>query len=222
MNLLQWILNYLDTLTPLLTLIVSLFTIRKMDKKENLIIIYVGISFIVFLISNIMADNQINNMFLYHLFSLFEIIILSYYFLKSLLKKQLTLYWFILGGYFVFWVINIIAFENLKLFNSNSSVVSNLIVLLLAMYYLFEVSKSEDVLYFQKLPGFWIASAFLVSCALSIFSFVAYKYFQANNHDYKEYANKIWLVPLFAIIFRFIFISIGLLCYRHRRSLSST
>src|SRR6476469_5111040 len=115
MNLLQWILNYLDTLMPLLTLIVSLFTIRKMDKKENLIIIYVGISFIVFLISNIMADNQTNNMFLYHLFSLFEIIILSYYFLKSLLKKQLTLYWFILGGYFVFWVINIIAFENLKL-----------------------------------------------------------------------------------------------------------
>jgi hypothetical protein len=220
MNLIQWFLNYSDTLMPLLTFIISLFIIRKMDKKENILLIYVAASFVVFLITNVMADNGINNMFLYHLFSLFEIIILGYYFLKSLLKKQLTLYWFILGGYFIFWVINIIAFENLKLFNSNSSVVSNLIVLLLAMYYLFEVSKSEDVLYFQKLPGFWIASAFLVSCALSIFGFVAYKYFQVNN--YKDYGNRIWLVPLFAIIFRFIFISIGLLCYRHRRSLSST
>jgi hypothetical protein len=220
MNLIQWFLNYSDTLMPLLTFIISLFIFKKMDKKENILLSYVATSFVVFLITNIMADKGINNMFLYHLFSLFEIIILGYYFLKSLLKKQLTLYWFILGGYFVFWIINIIAFENLKLFNSNSSVVSNLIVLLLAMYYLFEVSKSEDVLYFQKLPGFWIASAFLVSCALSIFGFVAYKYFQVNN--YKDYGNRIWLVPLFAIIFRFIFISIGLLCYRHRRSLSST
>jgi hypothetical protein len=220
MNLIQWFLNYSDTLMPLLTFIISLFIIKKMDKKENILLIYVATSFVVFLITNIMADKGINNMFLYHLFSLFEITILGYYFLKSLLKKQLTLYWFILGGYFIFWIINIIAFENLKLFNSNSSVVSNLIVLLLAMYYLFEVSRSEDVLYFQKLPGFWIASAFLVSCALSILGFVAYKYFQVNN--YKDYGNRIWLVPLFAIIFRFIFISIGLLCYRHRRSLSST
>jgi len=220
MDLFQWFLNYSDTLMPLLTFIITLFILKKMDRKETLLIIYVATSFIVFLTSNIMADNTVNNMFLYHFFSLFEVAVLGYYFLRSLLKKQLTLYWFILGFYFIFWLINIVVFEDLKLFNSNSSVVSNLIVLLLAMYYLFEVSKSEDVLYFQKLPGFWIASAFLVSCALSIFGFVAYKYFQAS--DYKDYGNRVWLVPLFAIIFRFIFISIGLLCYRHRRSLSST
>lgn len=220
MNLVQWFLNYSDTVMPLLTFIISLFIIKKMDKRENLVLAYVITSFIVFLITNLMADKGINNMFLYHFFSLFEVAILGYYFIKFLLKKQIILYWFILGGYFIFWMINLINFENLQLFNSNSSVVSNLIVLLLAMYYLFEVSKSEDVLFFQKLPGFWIASAFLVSCALSIFGFLAYKYFQVN--DYKDYAYRIWLVPLFATILRFIFISIGLLCYRHRRSISST
>jgi hypothetical protein len=220
MDLLQWLLKYCDTYMPFQTLLLSLLVKKKMDKKEYILVIYVAITFIVFLITNIMADNGLNNMFFYHFYSLFEIAILGYYFLKHLLKKQLTTYWFILGGYTIFWLINLIAFENLKFFNSNSSVVSNLIILLLAMYYLFEVSKSEDVLFFQKLPGFWIASAFLVSCALSIFGFVAYKYFQAS--DYKDYGNTIWLVPLFAIIFRFIFITIGLLCYRHRRFISST
>ena len=220
MNLVQWLLNYSDTVMPLLTFIISLFIIKKMDKRENLLLAYVITSFIVFLITNIMADRGINNMFLYHFFSLFEVVILGYYFIKLLLKKQLILYWFILGGYFIFWLINLINFENIQLFNSNSSVVSNLIVLLLAMYYLFEVSKSEEVLRFQKLPGFWIASAFLVSCALSIFGFLAYKYFQVN--EYKDYAYRIWLVPLFSTILRFIFISIGLLCYRHRHFISST
>ncbi|MEP6846770.1 MAG: hypothetical protein ABI861_12235 [Panacibacter sp.] len=191
-----------------------------MKKKEYILIVYVAMSFVVFLITNLMADRGINNMFFYHFFSLFEIVILGYYFLKSLLNKPLTLYWFILCGYSIFWLINIFVFENLQLFNSNSSVVSNLIILLLAMYYLFEVSQSEDVLYFQKMPGFWIASAFLVSCALSIFGFVAYKYFQINN--YTDDGNRIWMVPLFAIIFRFAFITIGLLCYRRRRFISST
>ena len=216
----EWILNYCDTYMPLLTLIISSFLIKRMEKREYILLAYITVCFVIFLTTNIMADRGINNMFFYHFFSLFEIAVISYYFLKSLLNKKLTLYWFILGGYSVFWFINLFIFEDLAIFNSNSSVVSNLIILLLAMYYLFELSKSEDVLFFQKLPGFWIASAFLVSCALSIFGFVAYKYFQDAN--YKDDANKIWLVPLFAIIFRFVFITIGLLCYRRRRSILST
>lgn len=220
MHLPSWILNYSDTYMPLLTLLISLFLINRMNKKEYILLTYVLICFGVFLITNIMADKGINNMFFYHFFSLFEIAIVGYYFIKSLLNRKLTFYWFILAGYSIFWIINVLVFEDLSIFNSNSSVVANLIILLLAMYYLFELSKSEDVLYFQRLPGFWIASAFLISCALSIFGFVAYKYFQTNN--YKDDANKIWLAPLFAIIFRFVFITIGLLCYRRRHSISST
>ena len=221
MGLLEWILKYCDTYMPLLTLIFSFFIFKNIDKKEYILLIYVLTCFVIFLITNIMADYDVNNMYFYHFFSLFEVGILGYYFSRLLLKKSITLYWFILSGYVIFWFINILIFESFNLFNSNSSVVANLIVLLLSMNYLFEISRSEDVLYFQRLPGFWIGSAFLVSCALSIFGFVAYRYIQANE-DFKGYGNKIRMVSLFSIIFRFALITIGLLCYKRHRSISST
>lgn len=220
MGLIEWILKYCDTYMPLLTLLLILTFIKRVDKKDYLLVVYVIACFVIFLVTNIMADNGINNMYFYHFFSLFEVALLGYYFIRLLLKKSLTLYWLVLGGYAIFWYINILIFESLSLFNSNSSVVANLIILLLAMSYLFELSKSEDVLVFQKLPGFWMASAFLISCALSIFGFVAYRYIQANE-DYKIYGNRIWMVPLFAIIFRFALITMGFLCYRRRQSISS-
>ncbi|MBG9375263.1 hypothetical protein I5907_03405 [Panacibacter sp. DH6] len=216
----DWFLNYSDTYMPLLALLASLFFISFMDKKEYLLVAYLSVCFVVFLVTNLLADKGINNMYFYHFFSLFEIALLGYYFIRCLLKKSIVLYWLILGGYTIFWYINIVIFEPLAVFNSNSSVVANLIILLLSMYSLFEISKSEDVLYFQRLPNFWISSAFLVSCALSIFGFVAYKYLQVNN--YRDDANRIWLVPLSSSIIRFVFITIGLLCYKRRRSISST
>src|SRR4030095_11191320 len=169
----DWVLRNSDTYLPLLTSIVYVLNWRKIAKYELILFFYLVINIIIFGISNFLADRAINNLFLYHFYSLLDLIIVTYY-LTVVLLKRIKLFYLISICYTCFWGLNIIMWESLTSFNSNAASLANLIILILSMYYLLELSKSEDILNFQKLPAFWFASAFLVSCAISILSLMAY------------------------------------------------
>ncbi len=216
---LDWLIGDSDTYMPLLALMVFIALGKRVYKKESLLLIYLIVNIIVFGTSNILGSYKINNLYLYHFYTLIELVTVSYYITKKVLKKNLRVFYIISICFFVFWIINIIFWEPLSEFNSNSAVLASLIILLLTMYYMLELSKSEDILYFQKLPGFWIASAFLVSCAISILSLVAYKYFQQNN--LVEEGIRVWIIESIGNILKFILLIIGLLCYRRPPSTQS-
>ena len=215
----DWVLRNSDTYFPLLTLIVYVFNWKKIAKYELILFFYLVINIVIFGISNFLADRAINNLFLYHFYSLLDLIIVTYY-LTVVLLKRIKLFYLIAICYTCFWGLNIIMWESLTSFNSNAASLANLIILILLMYYLLQLSKSEDILNFQKLPAFWFASAFLVSCAISILSLMAYKYFVQNNLP--EEGFKVWILTSIGNGIKFIFLIVGLLCYsRKHHSMSS-
>lgn len=210
------IFGYSDTYMPFLALI-AFFIVRKdLEKPARIFIIYLFVNIVLFGISNIMADvYRANNLFLYHFYYLFELLFIGYYITRYLIKSFAPLYYIIAGSYVVFWLLDVILWEPLDAYSSYAAGLEKIIILLLCMYYILMLSKSDDILNFQKLPGFWIASAFLVSSAIGILSVIAYKYYvESNLHNPGISA---WIIESIGTIIKFTFIIVAFLCYRHLR-----
>lgn len=201
-----------DTYMPLLTMIVYLVLWSRIAKKELLLFCYLLFNTVLFAITNVMADKGANNLFLYHFYSLFEFAALTWYILRSLLRKNLIVVGSIIIGYAVLWGLNIVFYESLDMYNSNSLTLGGFLLLLQSMYYMLQLSKSDEILYFQRLPTFWIVSGFLVSYAISTLAVLTYKWYVAPD-DNKE-ANRIWIIVSVANIVKFGLIIIGLICYK--------
>lgn len=210
---------YSDSFMPLLTIIVFLLIHKSIGRRENVILVYCLLSFLIFLASDILGTMLKHNLYLYHIHSLVELTIIGAYLLKLIQGKYFSIQYFIIaGGYLVFWILNIMFLEDINDMNAFSGALETFILLLLCMVYFFRLSKKDEILYFQKLPAFWIVSGFLIYCALSMLIQVSYKYFVSNNF-YGD-AKKVWPVMFIAIISKFVLITVGLLCY-YKRNLSS-
>jgi hypothetical protein len=207
---------------PLLTILAYIVLWKRIKFSELVILLYSIFCFLLFGITNILVLKKINNLAFYHLFSLAELFIVSHYVLKLILKKSFSLLWFLICGfYFVFWLCNIIFFQPLNTFNTSSAGITNLAVLFICMYYFLNLSKSDEILYFQKLPSFWIVSAFLIYSSLSLLVFISYAYFINTNRE--QEGSKIWVAIIsIATIIKFILIFVGLLCYKRKPSLQRT
>src|SRR5215471_9129193 len=124
----DWVLRNSDTYLPLLTLIVYVLNWKRIAKQELTLFFYLVVNVIIFGISNLLADRAINNLFLYHLYSLVDLILVTYY-LSVVLLKRSKLFYSIAIGYSCFWGLNILMWESVSSFNSNAASLANLIIL---------------------------------------------------------------------------------------------
>jgi hypothetical protein len=206
---------YSDVYMPFITLVIYLVIWQSVKKKELLILLYCIFNVSLFSVCDVLAENNINNMPFYHINSLVETWGISFYILKKITGKNFSkAFWIINICYTIFFAFNVCFLETVSVFNSNSAGLASLIILFLCMQYLLTISKTDEILNFQKLPGFWIVSGFLIYNAVSILVLLSYKYFTYVNLT-KE-SNNLWLVLSVAIIIKFALISTGLLCHRKR------
>ncbi len=208
---------YSDTYMPLLALLLYITIWRHAGVLDRVVFIYCVVNFILYGLTNVLADRGIHNSFLYHISSLVDLWLISYYILKKITQKSFSVLFVVIAvSYTVFFSFNGMFWEKWTEFNSNSAVVSSLIILFLCMYYLVTLSKSDDILYFQKLPSFWYVSGFLVYSAVSVLVLMSYRYF--INANMINEGNSLWYVLDGGIIVKFALISTGLLCHKKRQT----
>lgn len=201
-----------DTFMPLLALLAYAPVIRKIQGRDRIIPLYLLITFFVMLLSNYMADRYINNSYLYHAYSLIELALFSHY-VRKLTHDSRFLIKFILPLYIVFWTINLLFFESYLRFNSNSSGVAYLLLIIYSLNYFLFLSRSEEIMSFQKSPAFWIVSGFLFYSVLNVLIATIYKYtFELSPGD----KNLVFNFSYVSNIIKFILIIIGVLWYPHK------
>lgn len=208
---------YSDFYMPFITSIICIGLWKYVIKNERTIFLYCIFNTILFTSADILSLKGSNNMLFYHINSLTELWIISFYVLRKITGKNFSaIFWIINSAYTIFFILNVTFWENWSVFNSNSAGLSSLIILFLCMYYLLKLSNTDEILYFQRLPSFWIISGFLIYNAVSILVLLSYKYF-THIHMPNE-ANNLWFVLSAAIIVKFALISTGLLCHRKRQT----
>jgi len=211
------VLIYSDFYMPTLALIVCMALWKQIRKSEWVIFLYCLLNTLIFSTADILTLRHTHNTPLFHVNSLIELWLLSFYILKKVTGKSFSLiFWVISIGYTGFFIFNVLALEPFSVFNSNSAGLESLILLFLSMYYLLALSKSDEILHFQALPSFWIISGFLIYNAVSILVLLSYKYFTYINLP--KDGDNLWGVLSVAIIVKFVLISTGLLCHKKRQT----
>jgi hypothetical protein len=212
--------DYSDTIAPALSILCFL-PVKKLQKQDCLLIIFLIVCFLIFGFSNYLADWGTNNMFLYHFFSLFEISIVLLYGVMLFHNRKVRLFLIIaLMLYFIYWRLNIWLWEPIREFNSNSAGIACLLIMVTCFLFFLSLSDKDELLYFQKLPQFWVMAGFLFYSACSIPVVMSYKY---KEIFYDININSAWKIQVVANIIKFLCLSFGALCsYRYRDGLSSS
>lgn len=208
---------YSDTLFPLVVLLLLLPCKGCANKK--LLVAYLLLTVAVMGYSNWLADRRMNNMYLYHGYSLAEALLLVPL-LHGYARTNKMMLGIILAGYPAIWLINVLMIEPVTIFNSNSATVLALLISFLCLRYFLYLIKTDDILYFQKLTSFWIVSGLLFYSMVSILVISSYKqkgWFSAQDMHFN------WMIQQAANIIKFLFFSIGILCsYWHPRQAGSS
>lgn len=208
-----------DTYMPLIGLAVYWHSHKNVEKNvKPIMVFYLAVTFVVFGLGNFLihVNHVTNNLWLYHLYTWFEVLIISrLIILHTPLKENKWLYKTIALAFTIFCLYDSFLLEpfSKSVFNSIAATIANLILLSLSMYYLLQMSKTDDILYFHKLPVFWIVTAFLVSSAISFPLLLKYKDYTTNPKEY-VIGDKIFVIMDLVYIIKFALISIGILCYK--------
>ena len=211
-----------DTYMPLLALVVLTYVwkfVHGLEKK--FLLLYIAGSLLIFAITNVLRYQRVPNLYLYHFYTWFELIVVSYFITTATYHRRNALYYLLVISFTIFVVIDISFWESLSKFNSNTSTAASIVLLVLSMLYVLQLTKSDEILYFQKVPSFWFVTAFLVSSALSIPLMIKYSFYTGNPKNFSE-GNNLWGIMDLTYIIKFVLISVGMLCYKFYPQQAST
>lgn len=212
---------YSDTYLPFLAIILCWLIWKDIPKRDKIWLYFFIYNLILYGWSNILGKLYINNLFLYHLANWIELVFSIFIIAREITGKDFSRqFFYITIPSTLFCIVDILYWEPLDTFNGISSGFAYLVIIIYCMYYLFTLSKSDQILYFQKLPAFWFVSAFLVYCTISLLAIATYKYFFAK--DLLQQSYNVLSINIIANFIKFAMISIGLLCYkRHNTQIRS-
>jgi hypothetical protein len=200
--------DYSDTIAPLAAFFLFLSIKQKVPQIKPLLW-YFFVTTITMGVSNYFADKHLNNLVIFHFYALFELAIILPV-IESYNKKNYALVIGTLAVYLVFWLINVLLWEPFTVYNSNSSAVEALLILIFCLRYFLLLSKKADVLHFQKIPAFWLVFGFLFYCSTSIL--IQNTYSQISNYidiGLKE----AWDIILYLNLIKYLLIIVSGICY---------
>lgn len=201
--------DYSDTIMPMIAILFMMPIIRLVGRIDFAILFtYLVFTVIIKGYSNFLADSGANNLYLYHAYTLLEVILIVPY--LSLLNKGIErLTWIMTGLFIVYFIVNGIFLEPLTVFNSYSSSAASLLIAFFCFRYLKELATNDQVMYFQRMPSFWIVSGFLFLSVIGTLVLATYKNPKLYGEELRE---KIWYMQQAADVIKFVLIIIGLIC----------
>lgn len=203
---LYYYLGYISTLFSTLSFIVGLLCIKSINRYLVPIFLIVSVSFVTEIINVVYASSNINNFYIFHLFTILEFILISFFYILFF-KKYLRPVFLLLP----IPVFLIVAFIDYRIngVDSMDSLSASVEALLLSMYALFSFLFVMRKLLFESLlsePFFWINSGVLFYFSGGLLVFAFSNYFLAtelSNH------SALWSIPQLLNILYNILISIG-------------
>jgi len=151
------IFDYLSISSEAIAGVLGLFIYRFLKRESRLIVVMLCIGTITSFIGAITGLRGINNLFLFHFFTLFEhiitITIIRGWVQVRKIRKALQ---FIMISFVIFWIISKFTFENIKAYDNYTASLNSTILIIACGYYLSRIFLDQDIP-ITKLPEFWFA-----------------------------------------------------------------
>ena len=209
------LINYLDTLPPL---IILLFALYNKGLRGSFIFHFLVIQLACNLGSNILNEFDWPNLYLYHLNCLLSFYALSLFYIRlfktAATKKTISIVAIIFTGFFLY---NIYIWESIEVFNSNSLGMASFILCGYALFYylrLFKSSAEDNIL---TSANFWFNTGIFSYYTINFFIFLTYN---KLTQEKLPMLRIIWQLHNVIFLIMCIYIFIGTLCKRSPEKLN--
>jgi hypothetical protein len=153
---------------PILVGVYLLF-FKKLNRMYIPVLLFLCISAFSDIISIWIAQKYHNNLFVFSIYALLDTSLIFYFIQQFLQQKKAKLVFMSLLAFFFifsFWSALTFGFER---FNSIQLALGALFIILLILYFFFEIFYFETIEDLTRFPAFWIASVWLVYYAGTLF-----------------------------------------------------
>lgn len=200
---------FISVLVPLsiiIPLCIGLFNVRYFRRYDWNIFIYLFMSGIINLVVSILAYNKINNMPLFHIYTMLEFVCIILFFIALYNNRTYRIVAAIVVILFLFLaIINSIIVQSLFIFNTHSRSLEALIIICYCIYYYYtQIKKEELVLYTAK--NLYVTGFFIYFCS----AFIIFMMSNITLGISKELNWILWNIHAFMVLIMYVFISIGL------------
>lgn len=174
---------------------------RLLPKALRWLSAFIFITFALEVTTVVLSQNSINNLILFHLHTVVEVVMLSLLFqflLKGAWLKTIT--WVFIIAFVLFAIIYPWYYDRFGEFNSLQRGVQGIAMIILCIVFLLQLISRLDVERLSDYPYFWLFSGLMIYFSGTFFLFLySNKYFKLGNMDY-------WFIhSLLNIFLNFIF-----------------
>lgn len=210
------LLNNLDTVAPLVPIVVFIFR-RNRVQGGGWLLVFLITQVILNGLANYKADHRENNIVIYQLNCLLSLILFSFYFGTLFRREKLFTFFSILSGIALTTLVLLCSSEPANLFNSKSfSFTSFVLAFYSLLYFGLQVFKTDLVPIFKK-PSFWIVSGIFTYYASNFFIFSFFSYLSKITAD-AAIIGTLWRIHNIIFLIMNLYISKGFLCKNYPRT----
>lgn len=199
MEALSQILMTSSSFSILLPLFVAIFRWGRLRKEQIPLTYLVVFSFLIEAVSLILGRGLgIRNIFLLHIFTIGEFILILLIFRMGLASTFTQKWTLPLGiGFTLFSVVNSLFFETWENFNWSARIILALLVVGLSAHYYYVTSKELKIKRLESVPMFWLVNGVFIYFSSSFIVYLFSNYLLPS----KEMSLPIWAIhALFTII----------------------
>jgi hypothetical protein len=155
----------------------------------------------------ISIKGHVNTYWLYHIMALVEVICLYFYLMPSLPLKRSLMYG-VISAVVLFNLANSLYIQNINEFNSNAWSINTILLIAVALYYLFNFFSKLDLLEFEKSPTFMITTGLLIYFSGSLFLYIVSS--KVLSQQAQGFFYNAWLIHSCSDIIKSILLTFGL------------
>ena len=187
-------LRLISSFAVILPLLIALWKYNRLHKMQRKLMYLLLTTLVVESISNILWYQKINNLPVYHFYSIIEFVLIVNIYkdeLNKLLPKRFFYVLIIMFSSFA--IVNMCYFQSLWTFNSNATTLLGLLVIFLSLSYFYALLKEVKYSALEQNSMFWLNAGFLIyfSSNLILF-FINNTMFEDPNAKANEVSYLLW------------------------------
>lgn len=151
-------------------MVIGLIQFPKLDKASKILVFYLAATFLTEGTASILAIfYKTNNLFLYHIYSPLQFLLISLYYSYSAGRSSAQKWGWIIGSLgIVISILNSIYLQPLQELNTHFVVLESFLIIGMSLLAFYRLLISDDISIF-KMPHFWFSSIFLVFWSFTFF-----------------------------------------------------
>ena len=189
-----------DSILPVFQALILGSRYKKLSAPLKLLFYFLLTTVVLFSFSNYLADRMINNLFIYHLNTILNFTVFTFFLNESFALFKKMIYPFVFTIVLAACILNTLFIEPIKDFDSNAVIFTNLLLVGLSIWALISCLINQNLLENLKYYNLLITFGIFVFAASSI---IVYSYFKYNNRFGIRTSNQVWFLYDNVMIFKY-------------------